>query len=233
MIASTLLRKGVNLYNVTSRFPRADRVMFYRIVEYQLRAGASARTIFGLLGNELRITPAITRIAAQVSQALAEGRPAAEGLLKSNCFPAEEIGLLLVAERREAMPDVLDQLATRSQANLTFFGEAMRPNLYYTVILSILLFIASKITDYEDLMGAFTDLSANPAWQLSVWVNTAGPPAGILLVILVSLVWVGKAHWYGPHRRFLLFFDQDAPAAIRHPFLRPGQGHVPPGSLLR
>ncbi|MCY3769906.1 MAG: type II secretion system F family protein [Gammaproteobacteria bacterium] len=206
----SLVRKLVNLYRVQSRFPRADRVMFYRVIEYQIRAGASMKTIFQLLRDDLKITPEITRIAGQVSQALAEGRPAAEGMLESNFFPPEDIGLLLVAERRDAMPTVLDQLATRTRDNLTFFGEVIRPNLYYGVILAVLLFLASKITDYEDLLGSFTDLSTNPAWELSVLVNAYGPVAGAGLLVLILVIWYGKAHWYGGHRKFLPFFDRDA-----------------------
>ena len=210
MKRSGLLHKLVNVYNVQNRFPRADRVMFYRILEYQIKAGASMKTIFRLLRDDLKITPEITRIAGQVSQALAEGRAAAEGMLESNFFPPEDIGLLLVAERRDAMPTVLDQLATRTRDNLTFFGEAVRPNLYYGVILAVLLFLASKITDYEDLLGSFTDLSANPAWELSVWVNTWGLVAGTGLAVVTGVIWYGKAHWYGPLRKFLPFFDRDA-----------------------
>ena len=198
-----------NWLNCNLTLPRSDRAIFYALLRAQLRAGVSAmsacETLLGLsdLGKTLR------RIAKAGAQAGREGRLVLDGLAETNMFPPADMGVLRIAETGGTLQEALCALEEQTEENLSFVSQVMAPNLYYLVILTVLVgFVWNTQTFLKQV--DFIDLSRNPSWRLSGWLHAWWIPLVVGLSGTIAGVWIGKVSWTGPMRRLLLVFDTEA-----------------------
>lgn len=202
-----------NRLNTTFTFPREERVMLYRVLEAQLRAGIPAHGAVETLARRIRITPAMVTVCQAATGAAAEGRGVVAGFADSGCFPADELGLLAVAEDNGTLTDALGTLQADAERRLGFAARVLAPNLYYLVILAVVLVLATLAKGFmaglADVVGPEA-LVYNDAYRVSLWLNAWGPWALGLLVCLGLLIAWCRAHATGPARKALLFFDQES-----------------------
>lgn len=208
-----------NWFNCSLVFPRQDRMIFYALMRAQAEAGVPARAACETLLGLGDLGSALHRIARAGAQAGHEGRRVVDGLAETNLLPPADVGVLGIAENSGTLPEALRALEERTSENLGFFSQVVAPNLYYLIVLSVLL---AMIWQARDFMGtlSFIDLTRNPAWRLSAWLHVWWPlPAGILGGG-IALVWTGRMSWTGPARRLLLGFDAESRCRLALEFVQ-------------
>ena len=203
------LNRAVNVFNQWIRFPKEARAMFYEVMEAQLEAGLPLKKVFEVLHRDLNVSPEITRVSAAGYQAISQGQLGTEGLAGCNLLPVDEAYLLIAAEKKDVLIQVLRQLRERAEADATFFQDVIATNLYYIVLVSLLGYMALKTKDLATAFGNFVSLDDNPAYQLSLTLNEYGTPVAFSVVIVSIFVWFCANHWYHPLRRYVWFFSTD------------------------
>ena len=197
-----------NVLNTTLRFPAERRFLFYALVRAQLRAGVTAGMACRTLAALPELPANLKKIAVAGAQASHDGRAVIDGLADTNMFPPTDIGILQLADKNEQLAEALDTLEARGEESLGFASQVVLPNLYYTVILAVLVLF---VWEAQSFLGTlqFTDLSANPAMVLSSRLHLWGPAVGLTAVGLTAVIWWGKSAWTGRARQALLFFDME------------------------
>lgn len=208
-----------NWLNCSLVLPRQDRLTFYALMRAQVEAGIPAGSACETLLGLGDLNPTLLRIARAGAQAGHEGRLVVDGLAGTNLFPPPDIGVLRIAESNGTLSEALLALEEQAAENLGFAGRVVAPNLYYLVVFSVLLVL---VWQAQDFMGAAVsvDLSDNPAWRLSAWLQAQAFWLTGIPAVAVAGVWIGKTSWTGPARRLLAGFDAEARYRFSLQFVR-------------
>ena len=188
-------------------FPREQRGLFYRILRAQLGAGVAPATACETLAERVRVSKRMSLVAAAGARAARDGRGVVEGLGGTLCFPAEDVGVLRIAERAAALEQALADLENAQAERLGIASQVLGPNSYFLAMLGVAVFGGSQVADLLSVVGDQAALAANEAYMLSVGIRTYGPPFGIVVGAAAALVAFGRLRWQGRVRRLLWAFD--------------------------
>ena len=204
-----MLERMTNKLNTLFRFDHSERSIFYELLQSQLQSGVVPKKVFTSLEVDLQVSPEIVRVARACRQAIDEGRLSMEGLKDCNLFPFDEAYLLIEAERKDVLVDVLSKLCEQQERGYGFFQAVILPNLYYMALASLLFFFILKTRDIVDGFTGIMNVSNSAMYELSVQANAMVVP-GILIFVLVGLfIWFCSCHLFHPFRRFVPYFAVD------------------------
>lgn len=195
-------------WNSTVKFGREQRGLMYRALAAQLRGGVAPVTAFETLAKEVRISAETAEVARAAAQAGAEGRALADGLADTGCFPAEDLGVLRVAERGNSLAAAFEALAEGAAERLGTVSKVLAPNAYYLVVLGVLLFFAFEARDLMDSLTGL-DVAGNPAYGLSLALHRWLPPTAAAIVAAAAVVAWGRRRWHGRPRAALAWWDAE------------------------
>ncbi|MCY4052177.1 MAG: type II secretion system F family protein [Gammaproteobacteria bacterium] len=188
---------------------REDRLMFYRLLSAQMQAGIvparACRSLIRLSG----LPKGVRELARAAAEADSQSRPVSEGFARTGLIPPIESGLLTIAEKngqlREAFDEIIEQGEDRQ---LQFFAAVIRPNIYYTVIVTMLfMFVWQADEFFAQIKLAATD---NPLTKLSIALQIYLFPALGIAGSIALMIAYGMQRWIGPWRRILGPFDEQA-----------------------
>lgn len=185
---------------------RNDRVLFYRLLSAQVRAGLvvprACRELAALDG-----LPRGIRMLAEVGgRSELEGRPVIEGLARTGLLPDEDVAMLSVAREYGSIPEGLDRLANPEKRIPGIFDRVVAPNLYYLMILCMLFVIVLYASLFFEQVRL--DGSGNPLYEASLTLQFWTP---LLLFgggpLLVAAIWTVKRSTSEPLRKLTEPFD--------------------------
>ena len=190
------------------RLSAGDRHMFYVLIAAQMEAGFVCSKACETLQSMDGLPKGIIEISKAGAQAEREGRSAVEGMTETDLLPQDEAAALRIAEMNRMLVTALHNLVERNDGAKGFISKVVTPNLYFLVILVILLMFVFNGTVFFSNMGL--DGAGNPLFELSLFLRTWLPwIIASLGGVIVLVIW-GMHRWTGVHRRFLGPFDQIA-----------------------
>lgn len=204
-----MLERLRNAINSTLIFSRQERLLLYALLRAQISAGIPPASACATLNTLTGLSPTVRKAAKAGAQAGREGRAVFAGMADTNLFPAADIGVLSIAEAQGYIADALTVIENRNTEPLGFFVKVIIPNVYYIVILTVLIFLSWEAHDHFSRIS-FVDLATNPAMILSQTLHKWMPGTGAGLLLLTAVTWYGKMHWTGRLRKVLIFFDLEA-----------------------
>ena len=188
-------------------FPRDQRGLFYQIMRAQLGAGVAPATACETVAEGVRVSKRMTMVAEAGARAARDGRGVVEGLSGTLCFPAEDVGIMRIAERAAALEGALADLETAQTERLGILSQVVVPNAYFLVMLGIGLGFGAQVAGLLSVVGDQAALEANDAYVISVAIGTYGPPIGVVFGTAAAIVAFGRLRWQGRIRRLLWAFD--------------------------
>lgn len=190
-------------------FSATDRALLYRALAVQLKAGRSPRQAFEAL-VDAGISNEMAVIANCAAAAAEEGRLTMAGVADTGFLPRAEAGILQLAERNNRLPQVCEQLLSRSNDRLGFIKAVVSPNLYYIAVLGILLFMLLQASDLIHLLPLQdTGFEMIPAYRWSVFLQQWGLFILLLATGYAAAVLYGRTRFIGALRRGLLVFNRE------------------------
>lgn len=188
-------------------FPREQRGLFYQILRAQLGAGVAPATACETLAERVRVSKRMSQVAAAGARAARDGRGVVEGLSGTLCFPAEDVGIMRIAERSAALEQALADLSRAQAERLGIVSQILAPNAYFLIMLGLGVFFGAQVADLLSVVGDQAALDANDAYVLSLGIRTYGPPFGIVFGVAAAIVAFGRLRWHGRMRKLLWAFD--------------------------
>lgn len=200
--ALAALQRGMKL-------SRDDRMMFYRLLSAQMRAGIVPAKACVSLVTLSGLPKGVRELARAAAQADSQSRPVTDGFAESGLIPPIELSLLTIAEETGQLREALDETVEQSEdSHLRFFSAVIRPNLYYSVVVAVLLAFVWQAEGFlDDIRIAGPD---NPLRELSRSLKIWLIPAATALGSFAVLAGWGMTRWTGAHRRLLGPFDEQA-----------------------
>lgn len=189
----------------TWRLPKNDRLMFYGLLSAQVDAGFVAARACRELAELDGLPGGIREIARAGGQAEYEGRHAVEGMASTGLLPAEDVAILTVAAKYGSLPEALRSLANRDGGIPGVFGRVLAPNLYFAMILGILVFLIFNSAGFFGRMRLTGE--GNPLYEASLALQQWMPVFLVAVgALTVAVIWIVK-RWTGPVRQVLEPFD--------------------------
>lgn len=196
-------------------FPRSRRRVFYQLAAAQLRGGVAPSAAFAAMAAELSLDRASGAAARRVAAAVGEGRGVWEGLVRTRSVPADEVGVVRVAEGAGDLAGGFEELAAEASGRLGILRSVLGPNTYYLAALGVGVF---GVTHLGDLMEAGSPdpaaLAANGAYRLSRALSAWAPAGAVFVAAGAATVVAGRRFWRGRARLALGFFDAEHRARI-------------------
>ena len=187
------------------RLPKNDRLMFYRLLSAQVDAGFVASRACRELAELDGLPGGIRELAGAGGQAEYEGRPAVEGMATTGLLPAEDVAILTVAAKYGSIPEALRRLADRDGEIPGVAAKVLAPNLYFLMILGILVFLIINASGFFGRMRLSGE--GNPLYDASLMLQQWMPIfLGAGGMLMVTVIWIVK-RWTGPVRQVLEPFD--------------------------
>jgi len=203
------MRDAIAALRRSMKLSREDRLMFYRLLSAQMQAGiVPARACISLVTLS-GLPRGVRELARAGAQADSQSRPVTEGFSATGLIPPVELSLLTIAEQNGQLREALDEMVESGEdRQLRFFAAVVRPNIYYAVIVAVLLMFVWQAE------GFFREIriveGENPLIELSRSLRiTLLPAAGGLGGLVLAVAW-GMQRWTGPQRRLLGPFDEQA-----------------------
>jgi len=203
------MRDAIAALRRSMKLSREDRLMFYRLLSAQMQAGiVPARACISLVTLS-GLPRGVRELARAGAQADSQSRPVTEGFSATGLIPPVELSLLTIAEQNGQLREALDEMVESGEdRQLRFFAAVVRPNIYYAVIVAVLLMFVWQAE------GFFREIriveGENPLIELSRSLRIALlPAAGGLGGLVLAVAW-GMQRWTGPQRRLLGPFDEQA-----------------------
>ena len=191
------------------KLSREDRMMFYRLLSAQMQAGVVPARACSSLITLSGLPRGVQELAKSAAQADSQSRPITEGFAKANLIPPIELSLLSIAEQNGQLREALDEMVeTGEDQGIRFFAAVIRPNIYYAVIVAVMLmFVWQAEAFFEEIKIV---QGGNPLIELSKALKIYLIPVVTGIVGLVFIVVYGMQCWTGPNRRLLGPFDEQA-----------------------
>jgi len=203
------MREAIAALRRSMKLSREDRLMFYRLLSAQMQAGiVPARACISLVTLS-GLPRGVRELARAGAQADSQSRPVTEGFSATGLIPPVELSLLTIAEQNGQLREALDEMVESGEdRQLRFFAAVVRPNIYYSVIVAVLLMFVWQAE------GFFREIriveGENPLIELSRSLRiTLLPAAGGLGGLVLAVAW-GMQRWTGPQRCLLGPFDEQA-----------------------
>ena len=201
--------------NSVLRWPPQRRRLFYLTFAGQLEAGVAAGAALTNLVDAAAFDKATTEAARSMRDDVSRGRAVWQALDATRSAPADEVGLVRVAEGAGLLAEGLRDLARLHDAKLGIARCVIGPNAYYLGAFAAALVGIAQLD--ELLMAAAVSpegLADNAAYELSRAVSHYGPAAVVGIAVLAVLIGLGRARWIGGARVLLGFFDREHRARV-------------------
>jgi len=203
------MRDAIAALRRSMKLSREDRLMFYRLLSAQMQAGiVPARACISLVTLS-GLPRGVRELARAGAQADSQSRPVTEGFSATGLIPPVELSLLTIAEQNGQLREALDEMVESGEdRQLRFFAAVVRPNIYYSVIVAVLLMFVWQAEEFFREIRIVE--GENPLIELSRSLRIALlPAAGGLGGLVLAVAW-GMQRWTGPQRRLLGPFDEQA-----------------------
>ena len=211
----TWLQAATRSFNSAVNWPRQQRRLFYTTMAGQLEAGVATSTAVRNLARSGGFQKATSKVMGQMSAELAQGRTFWQALDATQAVPADEIGVVRVAEQSAVLSEGLRDLAREATSKLGIARSVLAPNAYYLVALVAALFGLAQLAELMEAGALVPEvLEDNDAYRLSRLVSGYGPGIGGAAGGLVLAVMVARARWTGWQRVLLLVFDWEYRARV-------------------
>ena len=203
-----IMRNAIAALKRSMKLSREDRLMFYRLLAAQVRAGIVPARACASLVTLAGLPKGVRDLAKAAAQADSQSRPVTEGFAKTGLLPPLENGVLAIAEQNGQLREALDELVDADQDYLRFFSAVIRPNIYYSVVMGVMLMFVWRAEGfYESIrLGGGGNRLIELSAALQLWLM----PALTVLGCIVFITAYGMQRWTGPVRRLLGPFDLQA-----------------------
>ena len=187
-----------------------NRVMFYKILEAQTRAGIRPLSICQNLASQKKLDKGIVDLAKHGEKAASGGRLASEGFDEGGYLPSEDVGVLQVAEQNDSLMDALPDLTDDAHVSRNLWNGVVRPAIFQVLPLVLALTMAIAMPDLLGNLVKDTSMTSNiPVIAFSTFMQDWGIALGALVLCLGVLITYGRPRWRGSMRRWLFVFDKD------------------------
>lgn len=184
----------IRAWNSALVFNRQARGLFYKVLAAQLSAGLSLNRSLASLADTEGLPPAIEKVASKCRDLVAAGQGIAVGLEESRSVPLDEVAYIDAAEGRNALPELLAELASGAEDKEASLASAFTGNLRHLLTFAFLFAVyyaaAGPLESYAEFNPAILDQPLADAVRV---VSGYGPALALLLAaVIAAAAWCRK-----------------------------------------